>query len=182
MNRSVTTMVGLVRRSALAAVVVLSAAVVVLSAGCGTVVSPQAQAQSSPTASPTPTPTRTATPAPTTAPSATPSPTSAGALGSLTGAWKGTWINATPKTATGTFTLTWAQQGSLVVGAIGVSGSDCLSAGNVSGTVEGDKVSFGAVEGNTTITYVGTVSGTTMSGTYTTACGNSSGTWQAIKA
>ena len=36
----------------------------------------------------------------------------------------------------------------------------------MTGNVDGTKISFGAVEGTKTITYVGTVSGRTMSGTY----------------
>ena len=122
-------------------------------------------------ASPTPTPTTSATA------SATPSATG---LGALSGAWMGTWTNETPA-AVGTFTLTWAQQGTLLVGAIGVTGSNCISAGNVTGNLDGNKISFGAVEGTKTITYVGTVSGNTMTGTYSSECGPSKGTWTAVK-
>src|SRR6185436_6353929 len=124
------------------------------------------------TASPTPsasaTPTATPTPTPTPVVSATATPSATG-LGALSGAWMGTWTNETPA-AVGTFTLTWAQQGTLLVGAIGVTGSNCISAGNVTGNVDGTKISFGAVEGTKTITYVGTVSGRTMSGTYSSEC------------
>ena len=142
-----------------------------------TAVSPNTAA--SPTVSPTetPTPTPTATPSPVASPTATPSATG---LGALTGAWMGTWTNETPA-AVGTFTLTWAQQGTLLVGAIGVTGSNCISAGNVTGNVDGTKISFGAVEGTKTITYVGTISGKTMTGTYSSECGPSKGTWTAVK-
>ena len=103
-------------------------------------------------------------------------------LGSLTGAWKGTWTNTSPQTAVGTFVLTWAQQGNLLFGAIGVIGSNCIDAGNVSGNVDGSKISFGAVEGDTSIFYDGVVTGTIMTGTYRSDCGNSTGTWTAVKA
>ncbi len=113
----------------------------------------------------------------------TPSPTPfASTLGDLTGAWKGSWTNTSPQTAVGTFVLTWAQQGNLVFGAIGVSGSNCIDAGNVSGQLDGSKISFGAVEGDTSIFYEGVVSGTIMTGTYRSDCGNSTGTWTAVKA
>jgi hypothetical protein len=107
-----------------------------------------------------PTPSASASPTPT----ATPTPTRPGRqrhrdaigdrVGALSGAWMGTWTNETPA-AVGTFTLTWAQQGTLLVGAIGVTGSNCISAGNVTGNVDGTKISFGAVEGTKTITVRG---------------------------
>lgn len=114
--------------------------------------------------------------------SVSPNASSSGNLGALTGSWKGTWVNESPTTAVGTFTLSWAQQGGNLFGAIGVVGSTCLSGGNVTGTVNGNSLSFGAVEGNNTINYTGTYSGNTMSGTYISACGNSKGTWSAVKA
>jgi hypothetical protein len=119
-------------------------------------------------------------PEPSPTPSARPSTTP---LGSLSGTWKGTWTNETPFAAVGTFTLTWAQQGTKLYGALGVEGSNCLTAGNVTGTIAGNKISFGAVEGDVTIEYVGTVSDDDrMVGTYETDCGDASGTWTAIRA
>jgi hypothetical protein len=116
-------------------------------------------------------------------PEATPSPSPVETtLGSLTGAWKGRWTNTSPQTAAGTFVLTWAQQGNLLFGAIGVTGSNCIDAGNVSGNLDGSKISFGAVEGRVSILYEGVVSGTIMTGTYRSDCGNSTGTWTAVKA
>ena len=132
-----------------------------------------------PNAEPSPTPSAEQTSAPSEAPSPTPI---VATLGSLTGAWRGTWSNTSPQTAVGTFVLTWAQQGNLVFGAIGVTGSNCISAGNVTGNLDGSKISFGAVEGGTSILYEGVVSGTIMTGTYRSDCGNSTGTWTAVKA
>jgi hypothetical protein len=114
--------------------------------------------------------------------SGSPGPSASSNLGALTGSWKGTWVNESPQTAVGTFTLSWAQQGSNLFGAIGVVGSTCLSGGNVTGTVNGNSLSFGAVEGSNMINYTGTYNGNTMSGTYASACGNSKGTWSAVKA
>ena len=104
-------------------------------------------------------------------------------LGSLTGAWKGTWTNTSPQTAVGTFVLTWAQQGNLVFGAIGVTGSNCLSAGNVTGNLDGDEDQLWRGRGRQQrSSYEGVVSGTIMTGTYHSDCGNSKGTWTAVKA
>jgi hypothetical protein len=137
--------------------------------------SPSDSASDSPSASPSSSVTSTF-------PNTSPSPSASGSLGALTGSWKGTWVNESPQTAVGTFTLSWAQQGNNLFGAIGVVGSTCLSGGNVTGTVNGTSLSFGAVEGNNMINYTGTWSGNTMSGTYASACGNSKGTWSAVKA
>jgi hypothetical protein len=152
-----------------------------LAVGCGVAVLVAATACNAlnPNASPSPSTSVSALPATTTAAS-TPSPTS-GQLGPLTGAWKGTWTNREPQIAIGTFTLTWAQQGDLLFGAIGVTGSNCIKAGNVTGNVSGSRISFGAVEGGTSIQYDGTIDGTTMTGTYHSDCGNSTGTWTAVK-
>jgi hypothetical protein len=138
--------------------------------------SPAETASAGATASDLPSPTATSPPSP------TPSTSASGNLGALTGSWKGTWVNESPQTAVGTFTLSWAQQGTNLFGAIGVVGSTCLSGGNVTGSVNGSSLSFGAVEGNNMINYTGTYSGNTMSGTYISACGNSKGTWSAVKA
>jgi hypothetical protein len=155
------------------------AAAVVLLGGLSacTAINPNPGASATPSA--TPSVTASPTPTPTTAATATATPSATG-LGALSGAWMGTWTNETPA-AVGTFTLTWAQQGTLLVGAIGVTGSNCISAGNVTGNLDGNKISFGAVEGTKTITYVGTVSGNTMTGTYSSECGPSKGTWSAVK-
>ncbi len=102
-------------------------------------------------------------------------------LGALSGTWDGTWVNATPVAASGTFTLVWAQQGDEFFGALTVEGSNCLTAGNVTGNIVDKKVSFGAVEGSTTIQYDGTVvDRDTIEGTYrSTDCSGVSGTWAA---
>jgi hypothetical protein len=131
------------------------------------------------TATPTPTETDTATSTAT----STPTPSDdATPLGPLSGAWEGTWINTTPEPAIGTFTLVWAQQDDRLFGALTVTGSNCLSAGNVTGEIVGKGLSFGAVEGDTTIEYTGTiVDDDTIEGTYESDCGDSAGTWTATR-
>jgi hypothetical protein len=144
--------------------------------------SPTATATAEPTEALTPTAEATPTIAPTR--TATPTPTEeATPLGPLSGTWEGTWVNTTPTAAIGTFTLVWAQQGTKLFGALTVTGSDCLRAGNVTGEIVGKTLSFGAVEGDTTIEYTGTiVDDDTIEGTYTSECGDSAGTWSATRA
>jgi hypothetical protein len=89
-------------------------------------------------------------------------------------------MNTSPIQAVGTFTLVWAQQGSRLFGALTVLGSDCLRAGNVTGTVFGGRLRFGAVEGAVTIDYNGViVDEDSIQGTYRSDCGPSEGTWAA---
>jgi hypothetical protein len=158
------------------ALVAAGAVMVVALAGCDRLVG-------SPQATPTPTVTTTLEPTATATPTSTGTPTpSATPLGPLSGTWAGTWTNTTPIAATGTFTLAWAQQGDKVYGALSVTGSNCLRAGNVTGNIIGDRLSFGAVDGATTIDYNGTiVDNNTLSGTYHSNCGNSTGTWTATR-
>jgi hypothetical protein len=89
----------------------------------------------------------------------------------------------TPDQVSGTFALTWTQSGNALTGTIVVKGTPCLSAATVSGTVNGSTISFGAVSGKNTVVYDGTISGSTMKGTYTApaGCGDAKGTWQAAK-
>lgn len=151
-------------------------------AGCGDW-NPWAEPATTGTVAGTPTATATATPTPSVVPT-TPRPTATSTpQGPLSGRWDGTWINTAPVTGGGTFTLTWAQVGSRVVGAISVVGSNCVTAGNVDGTAVGARLRFGAVEGADTIEYEGTVvDANTIEGTYRSQdCGNAQGTWKATR-
>jgi hypothetical protein len=75
---------------------------------------------------------------------------------------------------TGTFLLTWTQSGPSLNGNIQLS-SPARSL-HISGTVLGSAISFGAVG---VVTYSGTVSGKTMSGSYTDVANGQSGSWSA---
>ncbi len=100
----------------------------------------------------------------------------------LTGTWTGTWQDQTPDTMSGTFTVTWVQKGATVAGTITVTGTPCITAGTVTGTLSGNKITFGAVQGIRTISYNGTVGKGTMSGTYDAPkCGEAQGVWTATK-
>jgi hypothetical protein len=90
----------------------------------------------------------------------------------LSGTWSGQYSGA----FTGTFKLTWQQTGSTLSGTIDLS-TDGTE--NLTGTVNGSKITFGTV-GSQAITYTGTASGSSMSGTYQVA-GQAGGNWSATK-
>ena len=98
------------------------------------------------------------------------SSTPAAATAALTGKWSGTYSG----TFTGTFTLTWTESSGKLTGTIDLSTSGTVP---LNGTVAGNQITFGTV-GSTAVTYTGTVSGDTMSGTYTAGSAGT-GTWQA---
>jgi hypothetical protein len=94
------------------------------------------------------------------------------ARGSLTGTWSGTYGGAYH----GTFTLHWTQSKSRLTGTITLSG---VGRTNITGSVRGGTIRFGTVGNANAITYSGSVSGTSMSGTYKT--GGAGGSWSAHK-
>jgi hypothetical protein len=93
----------------------------------------------------------------------------------LSGTWSGTYSGAFK----GTFTLTWQQSGSKLSGTINLSSG---GSPHINGTVNGGTIRFGTV-GSTAITYSGSVSGNSMSGTYKvkTNGGSVGGPWSATK-
>jgi hypothetical protein len=101
-----------------------------------------------------------------------PAATPPAAASGLSGTWSGEYNGASQ----GTFTLTWQQSGSDLAGTINIS--EIGSPVDIKGTVDGNKISFGTV-GGAGVTYSGTVSGKTMSGTYQSSTGN--GNWTATK-
>jgi len=92
--------------------------------------------------------------------------------GSLTGTWSGTYGGAYH----GTFTLHWTQSKSRLTGTIAISS---IGRTNITGSVSGSTIRFGTVGNARAITYSGSVSGTSMSGTYKT--GGDGGPWSAHK-
>lgn len=98
------------------------------------------------------------------------------AAGALSGTWSGHYSGA----YSGNFTVRWRQSGSRLHGTIHLSNpGDTLP---INGTVNGSSISFGTV-GSTAITYTGTVSGNSMSGSYKvhTTNGATGGPWSAAK-
>jgi len=118
-----------------------------------------------------------------TAASAAPATPSGPAVPGLAGTWDGTWKDTTPDQSTGTFALTWTQNGSALTGSIVVKGTPCVTGASVTGSVSGSSISFGVVSGQIKIAYDGTISGTTMKGTYAApaACADAKGSWEAVK-
>jgi hypothetical protein len=107
--------------------------------------------------------------------STTTAPTSAPATaGDLTGTWNGTYNGS----YSGTFTVKWTQSGSNVDGTIALPSAGTTE--QLNGTVSGDKITFGTV-GSFAVTYSGTFSGSSMSGTYEVT-GSPAGNWSATKA
>jgi hypothetical protein len=109
----------------------------------------------------------------TSATAAASSATSAPGQSGLSGTWTGKYSGAFQ----GTFKLSWQQSGSQLSGTIALSSPpDNLT---LNGTVVGGKIRFGTV-GSAAITYSGTVSGSSMSGTYQVQSA-SGGPWSATK-
>jgi hypothetical protein len=92
---------------------------------------------------------------------------------SLTGTWSGTYRGAYH----GTFTLHWTQSKSRLTGTIKLSSN--VGRTNITGTVQGRTIRFGTVGHTNAITYSGSISGTSMSGTY--KAGGAGGSWSAHK-
>jgi hypothetical protein len=103
------------------------------------------------------------------------SPTSASTASGVSGTWTGQYSGS----YSGTFTLSWQQTGSQLSGTIHLSFPDTDE--HITGAVNGGSISFGTV-GSAAITYSGTVSGNSMSGTYQVHdTQGSGGPWSATK-
>jgi hypothetical protein len=100
-------------------------------------------------------------------------PAVAAAAGPLSGLWNGQYGGSYQ----GTFILHWRQSGSKLSGHIHISNP--TSSMPIHGSVSGGSIRFGTV-GSYAITYSGTVSGSSMSGSYHVANG-SGGNWSASK-
>lgn len=99
--------------------------------------------------------------------------------GPLSGNWSGSYSGS----FSGTFTLSWAELGTKLNGTIKISGFSNVPT-PLKGKVHGHSIEFGTV-GSRAITYSGSFSGSTMSGTWSMQAGGRSlggGSWQASKA
>jgi len=103
---------------------------------------------------------------------AAPSKARAQTVGSLSGTWSGQYGGAYH----GTFTVHWRQTGTRLRGTIRLSNPP--SSPSITGSVHGRTIRFGTV-GSEAITYSGSVSGESMSGSYKTPGGG--GSWTAHK-
>jgi hypothetical protein len=99
----------------------------------------------------------------------------------MTGKWSGTY-SSTTDASTGTFAILFRQDGTQLTGSISIQPPGCVNEGAITGTLNGTTIAFGAVKGAQTIDYTGSVSGNTMSGTYSApGCDHAKGTWTATK-
>jgi hypothetical protein len=147
-----------------------AAALAVTALGCG----------SSTKATTSTVPSRSAAPAaPGTSATTAAAPTSAA---STAGALSGTWSGHYSGSFSGTFNLTWAQSGSDLNGTIMISGFNNRPT-SINGTVQGHSVRFGTV-GSEAISYSGSFSGNSMSGSWQIQAGGKTagtGSWSAAK-
>lgn len=118
-------------------------------------------------------------------PSATASsePSESAAAGEIQGGWDGTWTSTSDPGVDGTFHIDFTRSGAVLNGSISITDTPCITTGTITGTLDGDNIEFGAVQGTQNIAYTGTISGSSMSGTYAAPqCGNGTGDWEATKA
>lgn len=102
-------------------------------------------------------------------------------LQALSGTWTGEWQSTSPVAGSGSIRLVWQQFGRAMRGTVTISGDQCLDGGAVLGRINGNEVDFDIESGEAEVLYAGQLSGNAMSGTYTTTCANSEGTWQMTK-
>ncbi len=115
-------------------------------------------------------------------PSAEPSAGESTSPSGINGSWTGTYQSTKFDSSHGGFTVTFVQSGDTFSGTIQVA-ADCVSQGDVSGSLAGNQITFGAVKGTQNIAFSGTIDGDSMSGNYTSgpACGDDHGTWSATR-
>ena len=95
----------------------------------------------------------------------------------VTGKWNGTWESSVYGLG-GHFTTNIIQQSSTLSGSINIPDIGMFDA-DLKGTVDGNTITFGDIEDQ--ITFTGTVSGDSSSGTYIYPSLSDNGTWQATK-
>ncbi|MDP9226266.1 MAG: hypothetical protein M3P18_20995, partial [Actinomycetota bacterium] len=89
---------------------------------------------------------------------ASPTASESGAASAIQGPWDGTWTS-TSDGVNGTFHIDFAQSGIQLNGSIVITNTPCITAGTITGTLAGNRITFGAVQGAQTIVYTGTISG-----------------------
>ena len=126
-----------------------------------------------------PTATAPAGPTESTGPTAATGPTGAAVL---EGTWSGTWDTDVPQ-VNGTFSWTIEATPNGFTGTIDIQDTSCVSSGQVDIALDGDTITIGSIQAEQPITFMGTVSGDTMSGTYdASACPPpNTGSWKAVR-
>jgi hypothetical protein len=125
------------------------------------------------------TPTAPTGPTESTGPTAATGPTGAAAL---EGTWSGTWDTDIPQ-VNGTFSWTIETTPNGFKGTIDIQDTSCVSNGQVDIALDGNTITIGSIQAEQSITFTGTVSGDTMSGTYdASACPPpNTGSWEAVR-
>ena len=125
------------------------------------------------------TPTAPTGPTESTGPTSATGPTGAAAL---EGTWSGTWDTDIPQ-VNGTFSWTIEATANGFKGTIDIQDTSCVSNGQVDIALDGDTITIGSIQAEQPITFTGTVSGDTMSGTYdASACPPpNTGSWEAVR-
>ena len=125
------------------------------------------------------TPTAPTGPTESTGPTAATGPTGAAAL---EGTWSGTWDTDIPQVH-GKFSWTIEATPDGYKGTIDIQDTSCVSNGQVDIALDGDTITIGSIQAEQPITFTGTVSGDTMSGTYdASACPPpNTGSWEAVR-
>ena len=94
----------------------------------------------------------------------------------------GTWSGSYSGSFTGTFKLTWKEAKSKLSGTIAISGFGNVPT-SINGSLKGASIKFGTV-GSESITYSGSVAGSSMSGSWKMRAGGravGTGSWKASK-
>ena len=93
-----------------------------------------------------------------------------------------TWDTDVPQ-VDGTFSWTIEATPNGFTGTIDIQDTSCVSSGQVDIALEGDTITIGSIQAEQPITFTGTVSGDTMSGTYdASACPPpNTGSWEAAR-
>ena len=83
----------------------------------------------------------------------------------IAGHWNGNWVGD----GAGTFAADFTQSGDTFSGTIAIGGSSCVHGGTITGTINGNQITFGVVSAEETISYTGTLNGNSMSGSWSKA-------------
>jgi TolB-like protein len=92
----------------------------------------------------------------------------------LTGEWIGTWTD-TSGTNGGNMALNLNQSNTSVSGTVSITGSECISTGNLSGTITGNHLESIIQTGTDTASFNADVTSTSMNGTLEFTSGNCAG-------
>jgi hypothetical protein len=158
------------RRKSLVGAAILVTACLLLSSGCSSSGNGKASTSTPNTASAT----SSSAAAPSSAASST-AASSPAAEDKIAGTWNGTFTGGT---SSGMFKVVFTQQGETIAGNITITGNGGNAQGPIRGKLTGSNITFGAV-GGTAISFTGSFSGNSMSGTYRS--GTDTGTWKATR-